>query len=143
MAPSVLILIIHSIRFTVITIDKDEMVNSTLIYIFVIPCVLGECSWTEREFQLAAWAFRKWRYHQFTSLRVSEAVLAACFFIHLSLLALLRWKVDQGSYLINICSPSVKELPSQLSIWRTPLAHRTSRAMLVSSLCLTQFICVT
>ncbi|XP_076760985.1 kinesin family member unc-104 isoform X11 [Xylocopa sonorina] len=28
-----------------------------------------ESNWTEREFQLAVWAFRKWKYHQFTSLR--------------------------------------------------------------------------
>ncbi|XP_051165599.1 kinesin-like protein unc-104 isoform X6 [Leptopilina boulardi] len=28
-----------------------------------------ESNWGEREFQLAAWAFRKWKYHQFTSLR--------------------------------------------------------------------------
>ncbi|KAK2579257.1 hypothetical protein KPH14_008221 [Odynerus spinipes] len=28
-----------------------------------------ESNWTERDFQLAAWAFRKWKYHQFTSLR--------------------------------------------------------------------------
>nr|XP_022336970.1 kinesin-like protein unc-104 isoform X11 [Crassostrea virginica] len=28
-----------------------------------------ECTWTEKEKQVAAWAFRKWRYHQFTSLR--------------------------------------------------------------------------
>lgn len=26
-------------------------------------------AWTEREFQLAGWAFNKWKYHQFTSLR--------------------------------------------------------------------------
>lgn len=25
--------------------------------------------WTPHEFELAQWAFRKWRYHQFTSLR--------------------------------------------------------------------------
>lgn len=30
---------------------------------------LFETSWTAREAGLAAWAFRKWRYHQFTSLR--------------------------------------------------------------------------
>ncbi|XP_074661847.1 kinesin-like protein unc-104 [Tubulanus polymorphus] len=29
----------------------------------------GECTWNERERQLAEWAFRKWKYHQFTSLR--------------------------------------------------------------------------
>ncbi|XP_061196909.1 kinesin-like protein unc-104 isoform X5 [Saccostrea echinata] len=28
-----------------------------------------ECTWTEKEKQVAAWAFRKWKYHQFTSLR--------------------------------------------------------------------------
>ncbi|XP_064643159.1 kinesin-like protein unc-104 isoform X6 [Lineus longissimus] len=28
-----------------------------------------ECKWTEREYQLAEWGFRKWKYHQFTSLR--------------------------------------------------------------------------
>lgn len=30
---------------------------------------LFESCWTAREASLAAWAFRKWRYHQFTSLR--------------------------------------------------------------------------
>lgn len=30
---------------------------------------LFESCWTAREAGLAAWAFRKWRYHQFTSLR--------------------------------------------------------------------------
>ncbi|XP_078617010.1 kinesin-like protein KIF1A isoform X46 [Branchiostoma floridae x Branchiostoma japonicum] len=29
----------------------------------------SEPSWTEKEYQLAQWAFIKWRYHQFTSLR--------------------------------------------------------------------------
>lgn len=28
-----------------------------------------ECNWTEREFELASNAWRKWKYHQFTSLR--------------------------------------------------------------------------
>ncbi|XP_034243949.1 kinesin-like protein unc-104 isoform X8 [Thrips palmi] len=28
-----------------------------------------ECNWSDREFQLAAWGYRKWKYHQFTSLR--------------------------------------------------------------------------
>lgn len=30
---------------------------------------LFESCWTARDAALAAWAFRKWRYHQFTSLR--------------------------------------------------------------------------
>ncbi|XP_077588142.1 kinesin-like protein KIF1B isoform X11 [Stigmatopora nigra] len=29
----------------------------------------GEVPWTQHEFNLAQWAFRKWRFHQFTSLR--------------------------------------------------------------------------
>ncbi|KAG7189046.1 hypothetical protein KM043_008635 [Ampulex compressa] len=37
--------------------------------IFVNPLFDAESNWTEREYQLAAWAFRKWKYHQFTSLR--------------------------------------------------------------------------
>ncbi|XP_052128712.1 kinesin-like protein unc-104 isoform X4 [Frankliniella occidentalis] len=37
--------------------------------IFVNPLFDAECNWTEREFQLAAWGYRKWKYHQFTSLR--------------------------------------------------------------------------
>uniref|UniRef100_A0A8D9ETD0 Kinesin-like protein unc-104 n=1 Tax=Cacopsylla melanoneura TaxID=428564 RepID=A0A8D9ETD0_9HEMI len=37
--------------------------------IFVNPLFDAECTWTEREFALAGWAFRKWKYHQFTSLR--------------------------------------------------------------------------
>ncbi|XP_070207701.1 kinesin-like protein unc-104 isoform X2 [Littorina saxatilis] len=28
-----------------------------------------EVKWTEREYEVAAWAFRKWKHHQFTSLR--------------------------------------------------------------------------
>ncbi|XP_039657233.1 kinesin-like protein KIF1B isoform X15 [Perca fluviatilis] len=32
------------------------------------PRLLG-LPWTQHEFELAQWAFRKWRYHQFTSLR--------------------------------------------------------------------------
>lgn len=37
--------------------------------ISVNPLFDAESNWSEREFQLAAWAFRKWKYHQFTSLR--------------------------------------------------------------------------
>ncbi|XP_058794339.1 kinesin-like protein unc-104 [Phymastichus coffea] len=37
--------------------------------IFVNPLFDAESNWGEREFQLASWAFRKWKYHQFTSLR--------------------------------------------------------------------------
>lgn len=37
--------------------------------IFVNPLFEAACTWTDRELQLAAWAFRKWKYHQFTSLR--------------------------------------------------------------------------
>lgn len=43
-----------------------------------VLCVYASClcellspavPWTQHEFELAQWAFRKWRYHQFTSLR--------------------------------------------------------------------------
>ncbi|GLH09165.1 Kinesin-like protein unc-104 [Gryllus bimaculatus] len=37
--------------------------------IFVNPLFDAECTWTDRQLRLAAWCFRKWKYHQFTSLR--------------------------------------------------------------------------
>ncbi|XP_066140161.1 kinesin-like protein unc-104 isoform X2 [Euwallacea fornicatus] len=37
--------------------------------IFVNPLFDAECNWTEKEFELAATAWRKWKHHQFTSLR--------------------------------------------------------------------------
>ncbi|XP_014600352.1 PREDICTED: kinesin-like protein unc-104 isoform X1 [Polistes canadensis] len=46
-----------------------EDFNNTEEDIFVNPLFDAESNWTERDFQLAAWAFRKWKYHQFTSLR--------------------------------------------------------------------------
>jgi kinesin family protein 1 len=40
-----------------------------LSYIPVNPLFDGQVTWTQRQAGLVAWAFRKWRYHQFTSLR--------------------------------------------------------------------------
>ncbi|RZF34007.1 hypothetical protein LSTR_LSTR012352 [Laodelphax striatellus] len=37
--------------------------------IYVNPLFEATCNWSEKEYQLAAWAYRKWKYHQFTSLR--------------------------------------------------------------------------
>ncbi|XP_049818216.1 kinesin-like protein unc-104 isoform X2 [Aethina tumida] len=37
--------------------------------IFVNPLFDAECNWTEKEYELAASAWRKWKHHQFTSLR--------------------------------------------------------------------------
>ncbi|XP_037088935.1 kinesin-like protein unc-104 [Pollicipes pollicipes] len=37
--------------------------------IYVNPLFEGEVPWTERDYQLAATCFQKWRFHQFTSLR--------------------------------------------------------------------------
>ncbi|KAK9739270.1 Kinesin-associated [Popillia japonica] len=37
--------------------------------IFVNPLFDAECNWSEREYELAAGAWRKWKHHQFTSLR--------------------------------------------------------------------------
>lgn len=33
------------------------------------PLFDAECNWSEREYELAAGAWRKWKHHQFTSLR--------------------------------------------------------------------------
>ncbi|ELU07126.1 hypothetical protein CAPTEDRAFT_150014 [Capitella teleta] len=52
--------------------DDEAFGNSYTLFFFFLISVYAdaeECNWTEREYQLAAWGFRKWRYHQFTSLR--------------------------------------------------------------------------
>lgn len=46
---------------------KKTFLICLVFFISVNP--LFESCWTAREAGLAAWAFRKWRYHQFTSLR--------------------------------------------------------------------------
>lgn len=38
-------------------------------FLFLLVNPLFESCWTARQAGLVAWAFRKWRYHQFTSLR--------------------------------------------------------------------------
>lgn len=38
-------------------------------YVVTLPLSSSTVPWTQHEFELAQWAFRKWRYHQFTSLR--------------------------------------------------------------------------
>uniref|UniRef100_A0A7N6BU43 plus-end-directed kinesin ATPase n=1 Tax=Anabas testudineus TaxID=64144 RepID=A0A7N6BU43_ANATE len=47
-------------------LEQQRLVSSHYPFLnlthFVIP-------WTQHEYELAQWAFRKWRYHQFTSLR--------------------------------------------------------------------------
>ncbi|KAG0722229.1 Kinesin-like protein unc-104 [Chionoecetes opilio] len=35
----------------------------------VNPLFDAECNWSVRDYALASWSFRKWKYHQFTSLR--------------------------------------------------------------------------
>ncbi len=30
----------------------------------------SDCSWSEQDYRLAWWAWKKWRYHRMTSLRV-------------------------------------------------------------------------
>jgi hypothetical protein len=43
--------------------------SSRLFYFLVNPIFEAECTWSEREYELASWAWHKWRVHQFTSLR--------------------------------------------------------------------------
>lgn len=49
--------------------------KNELITFYVIFCVVEECSWSERQRQLVSWAFNKWKYHKFTSLRVCFLLL--------------------------------------------------------------------
>lgn len=52
------------------TLGDDEMIHS-----------MGNLNmWSEREYRLALWAFRRWKYHQMTSLRVSIFWFFSCFY---------------------------------------------------------------
>lgn len=48
------------------TCTSDDAIDDA---IFVNPLFEAECCWTERQYQMAAWGYHKWKFHQFTSLR--------------------------------------------------------------------------
>ena len=75
----------------------------------VNPIFEVECSWTERQYELAAWALLKWRVHQFTSLRddlwgnavflkvfINGSPLMSAFRFHLYLSSLLNLFLTVG-----------------------------------------------
>lgn len=47
---------------------------------FFIFVGTDDTPWSDRQYQLAMWAFRKWKYHQFTSLRVSVVLFTGLLF---------------------------------------------------------------
>lgn len=49
-----------SSMYSISTLDEANTVEDDAVF---------DQAWTEREYQVAAWAFQKWKYHQFTSLR--------------------------------------------------------------------------
>jgi len=51
------------------TLSCKKKIARKIISIVFFCC--SDCSWSEQDYQLAWWAWRKWRYHQMTSLRVS------------------------------------------------------------------------
>ena len=56
-------------------IDPDELSCSSKFLSFPFSIFfLSDCSWTEDEYQLAWWTWKKWRYHRMTSLRVSSLI---------------------------------------------------------------------
>ncbi|XP_059352577.1 kinesin-like protein unc-104 [Daphnia carinata] len=48
------------------TCTSDDAIDDA---IFVNPLFEAECCWSERQYQMAAWGYHKWKFHQFTSLR--------------------------------------------------------------------------
>uniref|UniRef100_A0A8C1P720 plus-end-directed kinesin ATPase n=1 Tax=Cyprinus carpio TaxID=7962 RepID=A0A8C1P720_CYPCA len=53
--------------------EADQLLEQQRLVSTSLPCHVCSCivavPWTQHEYDLAQWAFRKWRYHQFTSLR--------------------------------------------------------------------------
>ena len=59
-------------RRTQLSVLRDERLLDPLSVVS-----FPDCSWSEQDYQLACWAWKKWRYHQMTSLRVGvDRVLA-------------------------------------------------------------------
>lgn len=57
--------------------DDNETVNgksSSMLRTLRVILSLIDCSWSERDYQLAWWTWKKWRYHRMTSLRVSNTL---------------------------------------------------------------------
>ncbi|XP_071110195.1 kinesin-like protein unc-104 isoform X4 [Haliotis cracherodii] len=50
-------------------VERHSMMSSCVTDDFFEDEEPEECKWSSRERDLAAWGFRKWKYHQFTSLR--------------------------------------------------------------------------
>uniref|UniRef100_A0A672ZHR2 plus-end-directed kinesin ATPase n=1 Tax=Sphaeramia orbicularis TaxID=375764 RepID=A0A672ZHR2_9TELE len=50
-------------------LEQQRLVSSNLFKLEFNQTHFVRLPWTQHEFELAQWAFRKWRYHQFTSLR--------------------------------------------------------------------------
>lgn len=79
-----------------------------------------DCSWSEQDYQLAWWAWKKWRYHQMTSLRVNFVFFLKIdnpqkkiyiFQISLGLFkSYSTYMVDKGSYLSINCFRSLSLL---------------------------------
>lgn len=93
-----------------------------------------ESCWTAREAGLAAWAFRKWRYHQFTSLR-DDLWGNAIFLKEANAISVeLKKKVGQSNLLNKL--QFVTQLFLSLSLrfnssspyWPTPCTHRCHRS---------------
>lgn len=58
-----------------------------ICYLFwhITAFIIEECKWTEKETDIVRRAFNKWKYHQFTSLRVSCILLLEQIDIHFGL----------------------------------------------------------
>lgn len=83
---------IYSASTSVIELCIAESLLKSVILSHYIDCYcISECTWTEHQFELATWAFRKWRYHQFTSLRVCIPRLTFSQHYNIICLHLLLW----------------------------------------------------
>lgn len=50
--------------------NHTQLPHTSSAYTFAVnPLFDAECNWTQRDFELASAAWRKWKHHQFTSLR--------------------------------------------------------------------------
>jgi len=58
--------------------NRFEYCGSCLVMLIMVCFDATECNWTERQRCLARWAFSRWKFYQYTSLRVGNTWCCDC-----------------------------------------------------------------
>jgi len=91
---------------------EETSLSLSLWQTIMLFCCTAECTWTEKQRQLATLAFDRWKFYQYTSLRVGTN---------------LRFVIDYDSIKVEICCLTVVQSISQSVSLSTPPQHRSRK----------------